>query len=252
MKTAKRILTPIVCLVFATVTGCSSITVPRPNVTHIAFGDSATNGPADTNYHEFLAQMIGISRFDVGNEGVGGETSAEGRQRLSELLESDQYPNAEVLLYWQGGVNVTRFIREFDSFLTDSPLDEDYEFTAELNEMFDQLQDDLETGITRARERNLTVYVATYFPLYNGTLECDTLPLNLQFSLQYANGQAYIDLLNERIRTAAENAGAILVDVAADARIGTDRDQYDDCNHMSDEGNELVAENFRDVLQAQP
>lgn len=241
-----------VCCCVMMLAGCSDLQFPDPDVMYIAFGDSATNGPSDKNYHAFLREMLGEPRSSLVNEGMGGETSGEGLSRLRDLLANELYPNASVLLYWEGGVNITGFIRQNDSFLTRSPDDEDYPFTNELTRMLDQLQSDLESGITEAQERQLTVYIATYFPLFVGFIGCDTLPLNLQFSGQAVNGQAYIDLLNERIRLAAENTRAILVDVATDGRIPTNSDHYEDCNHMSVSGNELVAETFFEVLSNQP
>ncbi len=252
MKNRTTLILGMLCSGVLVLGGCTDLRLPNPDAVFIAFGDSATNGPSDRNYHEFLAEMLGEPRTSIANEGMGGETSSEGVSRLRSLPEGELYPNATVLLYWEGGVNITRFIRENDSFLLRNPMDDDYPFAASLNSMLDRLQIDLESGVVAGQEKQLTVYLATYFSLYDGLIECDTLPLNLQFPGQAPNGQAYIDLLNERIRAAARNTGAILVDVAANDRIAADKDHYEDCNHMSEEGNELVAETFLDVVSNQP
>ncbi|GAG17174.1 unnamed protein product, partial [marine sediment metagenome] len=68
---------------------------------------------------------------------------------------------------------------------------------------------------------------------------------------QAVNANAYLGRLNERIREAVAARGAILVDVGAeDEVIRPDQANYFNCNHLSEQGNEIVAELFFDAITA--
>lgn len=114
----------------------------------------------------------------------------------------------------------------------------------------DRVQADVQSAIVAARAVGFTVYVATYFTLQVGVGECDALPFGTILPLQAANANAYIAMLNDRIRDAASAAGAILVDVeAASAAIEADPANYFNCDHLSAQGNAIVAELFFDAIQ---
>ena len=223
---------------------------PDPNVRFVAFGDSATDGPSTRDYPDILRELLGEQPETFANEGIGGETSDEGRVRLDGLLGDGLFPNAEVLFYWEGGNDVARFIKELDPFLLTSPIGPNYPFANQLADRLDRVQADIQSAIAAARAVGLTVYVATYFTLRVGVGECDALPFDVILPLQAANANAYIAMLNDRIRDAASAEGAILVDVeAASAAIDADPANYFNCNHLSAQGNAIVAELFFDAIQ---
>lgn len=98
----------------------------------VAFGDSATDGPSTRDYPDILRELLGEESETFANKGMGGETSDEGRVRLDGLLSDGLFPNAEVLFYWEGGNDVTRFIKKVDPFLLTSPVDENFPFANQL------------------------------------------------------------------------------------------------------------------------
>ena len=95
----------------------------------------------------------------------------------------------------------------------------------------------------------LTVYVATYFSLREATAQCDPLSLHVILPSQAQNANGYVSLLNERIRQAAVNKGAIVVDIASvDDVLHADDSNFLNCNHLSDKGNGVVAQLFAEAL----
>ena len=121
------------CLTLALATGCVEIGVPDPAVRYVAFGDSTTAGPSSRDYPDILRELLGLPAETFANEGMGGETTDEGLSRLESLLAGDIYPEAEFLLFWEGGNDITDFIQETDPFLFFSPTDADYPFTSAIN-----------------------------------------------------------------------------------------------------------------------
>jgi len=240
----------LVCVVLL-VGGCVDIRVPDHNVRFIAFGDSATAGPSTRDYPDILREHLGFEPEAFANEGSSGETSEEGLVRLDSLLADGIYPSAVALLYWEGGNDVTDFIEEHDRLLLFSPDDEDYPLAEELAQQLDATQANVESAITAGQDAGLEVFVATYYFVREEAQECDPLPLNLMLAWQAERSNTYVARLNERIRNAVAAQGAILVDVAMlDDVIRPDPQNYFNCNHLSEQGNEIVADLFVDEITA--
>jgi lysophospholipase L1-like esterase len=236
-----------------TLLGCTGVAplVPDPAVRYVAFGDSSTAGTGgEQGYPELLAALLGEPLNAIANQGTDGESTADGLERVRELIERGIYPNAEVLLYWEGGADLIALMRELDRLLLFSPRAADYPFAARLEQALDRIAANVEAAITAGQAAGLTVYVATYFSLREATTACDPLPLDVIVPAQARNANDYVDLLNERIRAAATRTGAGLVDIAAaDAALQADAANFVNCNHLSSQGNAIVAEIFRAALQ---
>lgn len=232
----------------AAVGGCGlpgATPLPDPTIHYIAFGDSTTAGPADRTYPELLNERINDPGRGVVNEGQSGEMVAEGLERLTQLLDARTYPNARTLLYWEGGNDVTNFIKDRDPLLLASPDDPDYPFANSLDAALDEIQASVEDAARLAWEAGMDVFITTYYPLAPGIAECDPLPLDILLPVQAENANVYIDRLNARLRLAAANQAAEVVDVATlSIQLQADPANYFNCNHLSDAGNALVADLF--------
>lgn len=100
------------------------------NAVILAFGDSLTYGTGASAQHDYPSILAQISGREVINEGVPGELSAQGRQRLPALL--DEYrPNLLILIH--GGNDILQQIA------------------------VDQTRDNLKAMIAEARQRNIPV-----------------------------------------------------------------------------------------------
>jgi lysophospholipase L1-like esterase len=231
--------------------GCNNghLLMPDPAVRYLAFGDSSTAGSSGRGYPEILYNLLGQPAGTIANQGSGGETAGAGLDRLRQLLSRRIYPNANTLLYWEGGVDLIDFIREADGLLLFSPLEANYPYSTRLTQALDQIQADIESAITAGQQAGLTAYVATYFSLREATAECQPMFLEIILPSQARTANAYIALLNERIRQAAVNTGAVLVDIAsADDALHADDSNFVNCNHLSDRGNAVVAQLFVEAL----
>jgi lysophospholipase L1-like esterase len=221
---------------------------PDPNVTYIAFGDSATSGPAERDYPEQLAELLSADAGQLANEGKPGETAHQGLGRLRKLIGNQQYPNATVLLYWEGGNDLVNFVMMVDPFLLSSPSAIGLHDRRRLSDRLAGIQADVATAIQVAKAAGLKPYVATYFPV-GADQPCPASPLRRLGADQAARANEYVDMLNERIRKAAREGGAVLVDIAAlGASLTADPGNYHDCNHLSSQGHALVAQAFRTAL----
>lgn len=232
------------------VAGCEDVRIPDPAVRYLAFGDSTTRGPSDLNYPDVLPELLGEEPAAFGNEGSGGETAAEGVERLRFLLEGGFFPNAHTLLYWQGGIDLMDFIGRTDPLVALSPGNADYPFRPALTAELDRIQADIEAALAQARGAGLSVYAATYFWPPETLTACDRLFLDFMLPGQARNVRGYVQLLNDRIRRAAANQGAVLVDVAEIAPLlAADPANFRNCNHLSEKGNRRVAEVFAESLR---
>jgi lysophospholipase L1-like esterase len=223
--------------------------VPAPNVRFVAIGDSATRGPSDRDYPDILRERLGQPADSFANEGHGGETTDEGIERLRLLIRWEIYPNAHTLLYWQGGADIIDFAGDVDPLLLLDPDSGLYPFKDGLNDKLDEIQRNIEDAIETAQSTGWLVYAATYYAAREEIGPCESLFLDTILPSQARHANAYIRRVNERIRLAVADTGAILVDVAAmtDVLQG-DELYYFDCNHLSAEGNEIVANLFHDVI----
>lgn len=229
--------------------GCIELRVVDPNIKYVAFGDSTTSGPSTRDYPDILRSLLGVAPETFVNEGNSGETSEEGLARLEGLLTGGIYPNADVLLYWEGGDDVSQFIKNHDPFLLASPDDADYPLTNDLALLLSKTQVNIESAVAAARNYRLRVFVATYFFLREDIDKCDALPIPVVLPSQASNANAYITRLNERIRAAAANQDAVLVDVAAaDDALRQDQANYFDCDHLSEQGNGIIANLFQQAI----
>lgn len=249
---AKRATLPaILALVGAAfaAAGCGSVRLPDPDVIYVAFGDSATAGPADRDYTEYLADELQEDESHFANEGDSGESTEDGIDRLRELLDDVIFPNARVLLYWEGGNDLIDFVGGLDPLLLFAPSAGNYPFTSELDNKLDAIEANIVEAIELARDAGLEVFVATYYPLRAGET-CPAAFLNLLIPAQAANANEYVSLLNGRIRDAAAAAGATLIDIAdLGGALAADGANYEDCSHLSSAGNARVAGAIADAIR---
>jgi len=249
--TTRQAATALCTLCVAAAAGCVELRTPDPNVIYVAFGDSTTDGPSSRDYPEILRELLNMAPVTFANEGESGEKTDEGLDRLMRLLDAEIFPNAEVLLYWEGGNEITDFIANNDPLLTLTPTDPSYPFASRLNNRLDAVQENIEAAITAAQAVGLDVYVATYFDIRETASTCPSLPFELLFPGQASNANQYVALLNDRIRAAADARGAVLVDVAAlNTQITADPTNYENCSHLSAAGNALVAGLFFEEISA--
>ncbi len=240
----------ILCLFLCISGGCSGVIAPDPNVRFIAFGDSTTAGPENQNYWDLVREKLEQPPEAFAGQGEGGESSEKGLIRLNELLTGGLYPNAQVLLYWEGGDDLVEFVRNHDPLLFFSPDDTDYPFSNQLNEKLNSVQTNIEDAIKAGQNAGLTVYIGTYYFL-EPNLPCKALPFPILLPEQAGKANIYVVKLNARIRLAAQNQNARLVDVETIGdTLRQNPQNYFDCNHLSYEGNELVADLFMKELQA--
>ncbi len=237
-------------LLLLTWVGCAEVPVPDPNVRYVAFGDSATAGPSERDYADFLREIMAEPPEAFVNAGVGGETAGDGLQRLRSLIDLGIYPNAHTLLYWEGGAQIIDFIAETDPFLLLSPDAAGYPYAGQLTQELDQIQGQIEAAIEAGHGNGWTVYVATYFMIPQTFLACERLLLDTMIPGQARNANVYIALLNDRIRQAAGNRSGILVDIATIEELSRNAGNFVNCNHLSADGNRIVAERFFETISA--
>ena len=247
----RKIRLSVIVLATFAIAGCDGIQVPDPNVIYIAFGDSSTKGPSERDYPDALQEMLGESAASFANQGRGGERSDEGVSRLQRLIDNQIYPNATVLLFWEGANDVIDFLANRDLFLLFSPSDSEYPFGDSLAVLLDDVESNVSASIRAGKEADLDVFAATYFSIREALAACPAVPFGVLLAPQAAIANEYTDLINERIRLAAATEGAVLVDVADSAGvIASDPANYFNCNHLSEQGNEFVAGLFQEAIES--
>jgi len=87
--------------------GCSGDRLPKldQGATILAFGDSLTAGVGTNKEKSYPAQLSRMSRLEVINAGVSGETTRQGVTRFKTLVD-DLYPDLIILL--EGGNDILR------------------------------------------------------------------------------------------------------------------------------------------------
>ena len=90
------------------ITGCS----PKPKLQPLAsddvilaFGDSLTAGVGTSKEHSYPAVLANLTGRSVINAGVSGETTAQGLQRLTTVLE---HATAKLIILIEGGNDILR------------------------------------------------------------------------------------------------------------------------------------------------
>jgi lysophospholipase L1-like esterase len=226
--------------------------MPDPNVRYVAFGDSATAGVNGRAYPEILRELLGEPEGSFANEGEGGETTQEGLVRIQDLLDADLFPNADVWLYWLGGNDAVGFVGENDPQLHFPPNAPDYPFAVEWSAQLDETQMNIESAINLLHEAGKQVFVATIVPVDSNTADCPPLAGASMSSQQADVANGLILQLNEAIRVAVDGESAIFVDMAAAGdELRADPVHYTDCNHLSEQGNEIVAAVFLNAIRMQ-
>lgn len=223
--------------------------LPDPTVVYVAFGDSLTKGPTRSDYAAFLPALLGEAPNRFTNEGNSGEPSGQGLARLRSLVDRGLFPNAKSLLYWEGGNDLIDWVEQIDPCLMRSPDNADYPYARLLEPRLDEIQANVEAAIQLGTDAGWRVYVATYYFLPSCGLKGDPLVPDALPPRKADNANAYVRKLNERIRRAARNRGAVLVDIAArDFELRVSPGNYLDRNHLSAQGNQIVARIFAEAI----
>jgi lysophospholipase L1-like esterase len=160
-----------------------------------------------------LAARYTAQTITIGNEGLGGEFLADGRIRLNGLL-SQQPPQILLLLEGANDMNQAR-------------------------PRIDTLADDLRTMVRDARNRGITVFLATLVPQRQNACR----------GYDFCDGANDTVSLNARIRLLAATEGAVLVDLypAFDGQTGTLLGL--DGLHPNEAGYRKMAEVFFEAIQ---
>ena len=208
-----------------------TVTVPTPPRLavnqFIAFGDSMTEGKISTSaigplvefpgaypssLRTLLADRYTTQQFVVVNEGLGGETAADGKSRLPAALSAD---HPQVLLLLEGANDLT----------TGDPSKVPVAVSA------------LQSMIQEARNRSIQVLVGTLPPQRPGAPN--------------GRGAGLVVPVNDQIKPMASAQGATVVDLYAafagdvNALIGPDG------LHPTPAGYDLIAHTFFDAIEKQ-
>ncbi len=230
--------------------GCRAFDTAGP-LHVVAFGDSMTAGPTARCYPDFLAEALDGSGASVISAGVSGETSADGLRRLPKVLRSVRCAGRGVLLYWEGGNDINRFIRRHDRWLRHDPRAADYPLTDSLEQVLNDVQRNLTRAVRQAQRRRMGIFLVTYPPVRASLLSCDAMPGGFLLPAQAERANGYVGLLNDRIRRAAALTGAGVVDPAAHAEaFAADPAHYHDCIHPSEAGQRFIAALVTEALRA--
>ncbi len=245
----------VALLILFALGGCNGtplFQLPDPAVRVIAFGDSTTDGPSDKQYTEFLQENPSIDPAAIANAGMGGETTTDGLPRLQQLLDSGLFPNAEIVIIWEGGNDLIDFIQQRDPFIAvppDSPL---FLFGPQLDDLLAQVQANLAQMINASRNAGATPILVTYYFIPENPIDCGLSALPTLLPAQAVTANGYVERLNTVIREVGASETVAVVDVATlDAALRGDIANYTDCNHLSANGNALAAEMIGDAVIAE-
>ncbi|MFT6969290.1 MAG: acyl-CoA thioesterase-1, partial [Cellvibrionaceae bacterium] len=100
-----KLLMIISCLIVLTACDAPKLGALPTDAVILAFGDSLTSGVGarkNKNYPAVLAQLTGLQ---VINAGIAGETTAQGLERLSQVLDQSS-PDLVILI--EGGNDILR------------------------------------------------------------------------------------------------------------------------------------------------
>ena len=213
---------------------------PRPSVILVCFGDSATKGAVEQHYPGYIEGWINPSEDDVANEGKSGETSSEGLERLRSIINSGEYPNAQVYAYWEGGNDLVDAIVELDRFLLYDPVKPWYPYDDELNQILSQVKENLRQGVEKIQETDATPVLGTYYYLM-AFKRCKLSPIHFLLPFQVRHANHYVDKLNSVIYELADEKQIPIADI--NGELGALAYwQYHDFNHANALGNHLIAE----------
>ncbi|WP_394147235.1 arylesterase [Shewanella atlantica] len=115
MKSVSAILLPIALVLLSACSG-PKLEPLAVDAEIWAFGDSLTYGKGAPQGQDYPAVLAKLSHRRVINEGVSGETTTQGLERLTHLLE---YDSPELLILMEGGND---FLRNHDTGLTKANL----------------------------------------------------------------------------------------------------------------------------------
>ena len=245
----------IALLILVALGGCNGtplFQLPDPAVRVIAFGDSTTDGPSDKQYTEFLQENPAIDPAAITNAGMGGETTTDGLPRLQQLLDSGLFPNAEIVIIWEGGNDLIDFIQQRDPFIAVPPESPLFLFGPQLAELLAHVQANLVQMIAASRNAGATPILVTYFFIPEDPIDCGLSPLPTLLPAQAITANGYVERLNTLIRDVGASETVAVVDVAAlDAALRADIANYTNCNHLSANGNALAADMIGEAVIAE-
>lgn len=213
--------------------GCTRF--PEPAVRYVAFGDSHAGG-----YPKHLPALLQVGDDEVAIESEGGEKLEDGLDRLESLIEMNIFPNAEYFMYSQGGNDIMAFIKKVDPLIFFSPNDPGYFFQHELDAELLSIQGKIQQAIRIAKAEGWSVLVMTYVPV-QALIQCDPSPIGFLNPNMAGRVNDYQSLLNQAVATAASLEGAKVVRVDENSSIPF-LGNYANCNHLNDNGNQIVAE----------
>lgn len=238
-RAASRFAAVVLAALAISLLGCRSLDGADRPVRVVTFGDSMTAGPTDRSYPDFLAEALSAPPDAVVAAGRSGETAAEGVVRLTKVLRAQPRRTRGVLIYWEGGNDVNRFIRRHDRWLRHDPAETGYPHARLWRDTLKTIEQNVVRAVRMARRRRFDVFVVTYPPVRASLLNCDAMPGGVLLAGQAQRANRYVDLLNASLRRAAAAGGARVVDVAV--AFPADAQNYDDCIHPSEAGHEIIA-----------
>ncbi|MBD3228618.1 MAG: hypothetical protein GF329_10570, partial [Candidatus Lokiarchaeota archaeon] len=138
---------------------------PRPSVILVCFGDSATKGAVEEHYPGYIEQWIKPDSDDVANKGRSGETSEQGLSRLEDIIDSGEFPNAQVYAIWEGGNDLIDWLKEIDRYIIFDPAKSWYPYKEQLEEKLDEIKDNLANMIDLIKTDGAIPIIGTYYYL---------------------------------------------------------------------------------------